>query len=125
MRALPSVLVLALTLALPAAHPPAGAAKAKPKSNWGAIAYNARTGAFGYAVDVVSKRDAETEAFRQCGADCDLIRTFRNACGAVAARPKRAFWDSGASRAIAEAKALRKCGDEACKIAVWACTREK
>jgi len=32
--------------------------------------------------------------------------------------------DTGASREIAEAKALRKCGDN-CKIAVWACTSEK
>jgi len=114
----------ALVLALPQAGDAATPRKAA-KATWGAIAYNTRTGAFGYAVDVASRRSAETEAFRQCGADCDLIRTFRNACGAVAARPKRAFWDSGASRAIAEAKALRKCGDEPCKIAVWACTREK
>ncbi|MGB5081361.1 MAG: DUF4189 domain-containing protein [Burkholderiales bacterium] len=114
----------ALMLALPQAGD--AAARRKPgKPNWGAIAYNTRTGAFGYAVDAASKRNAETEAFRQCGSDCDLIRTFRNACGAVAARPKKAAWDTGASREIAERKALTRCGGDACKIAVWACTREK
>ena len=118
------MLAAALSLALPQAGDAASTRKAG-KGNWGAIAYNTRTGAYGYAVDVASKRDAETEAFRQCGPDCDLIKTFRNACGAVATRPKRAAWETGASRAIAERKALTRCGGEACKIAVWACTREK
>src|SRR5438045_3860697 len=68
--------------------------------------------------------NAETEAFRICGTNCDLVRTFRDSCAAVAARPKRVSSDTGASREIAEAKALRKCGDN-CKIAVWACTSEK
>jgi hypothetical protein len=120
------LLILATALAL--AMPPAAEAAfpRKPaKADWGAIAYNTRTGAFGYAVDAASKRNAESEAFRQCGSDCDLIKTFRNGCGAVAARPKRAAWDTGASRAIAETKALKKCGGDACRIAVWACTREK
>jgi hypothetical protein len=98
------------------------AQKAAKGGRWGAIAYSTRTGAYGYAVDRTTKRDAETEAFRICGTNCDLLRTFRNGCGAVAARPKRVSSDTGASREIAEAKALRKCGDN-CKIAVWACTK--
>jgi hypothetical protein len=110
-------LVLASTLA-------AGAAEAQraAKGPWGAIAYSTKTGAYGYAVDRTNKRDAETEAFRVCGTNCDMLRTFHNGCAAVAARPKRVSSDTGASREIAQAKALRKCGDN-CKIAVWACTR--
>jgi len=102
----------------------AGVAEAQKaaKGPWGAIAYSTRTRAYGYAVDRTTKRDAETEAFRICGTNCDLLRTFRNSCGAVAARPKRVASDTGASREIAQAKALKKCGD-ACKIAVWACTK--
>jgi len=103
----------------------AAAPRKSSKANWGAIAYNTKTGSFGYVVDAPSKRNAESEAFKQCGSDCDLIKTFRNACGAIAARPKHAAWDTGASRAIAEAKALSKCRSESCKIAVWACTGEK
>jgi hypothetical protein len=110
--------VLASTLATGAAE----AQKSAKKGLWGAIAYSTGTGAYGYAVDRTTKRDAETEAFRICGTNCDLVRTFRNGCGAVAARPKRVASDTGASREIAQAKALRKCGDN-CKIAVWACTK--
>ena len=98
------------------------AQKAAHSGRWGAIAYSTKTGAYGYAVDRATKRDAETEAFRICGTNCDLLRTVRNGCGAIAAREKRVSSDTGASREIAQAKALRKCGDQ-CKIAVWACTR--
>jgi hypothetical protein len=90
---------------------------------FGAIAYNSKTGVYGYAVDLRTKRDAETEAFRQCG-DCDVIKTFRDACGVIADKPKKFVWETGASREIAERKALQKCGAD-CKIAVWACTSEK
>jgi len=110
-----------LVLALALAAGPALAQKAA-RGPWGSIAYSTKTGAYGYAVDRTTKRDAETEAFRICGTNCDLVRSFRNGCAAVAARPKRVASDTGASREIAEAKALRKCGDN-CKIAVWACTK--
>ena len=99
-------------------------ADARAKARWGAVAYHSKTGAFGYAVDRTNKRDAEAEAFRQCG-DCDVIKTFRDACGAIAARPRKFAWETGASREIAERKALTRCGGEACKIAVWACTSPK
>ena len=113
------VLVALLIVALDAAG-----ARVGNRQLWGAIAYSSKTGSFGYAVDRKTKRDAETEAFRQCGSNCDLIRTFRDACGAVAAKPNRASSDTGASREIAEMKARKKCGSD-CSIKVWACTSEK
>ncbi len=103
----------------------AAGARAGKRQLWGSIAYSSKTGSYGFAVDRTTRRDAETEAFRLCGANCDLVRTFRNSCGAVAARPNRVASDTGASREIAEAKALKKCGGGECKIAVWACTSEK
>jgi hypothetical protein len=113
-----AILVLALGFA--------GAATAQKKGPtsglWGAIAYSTKTGAYGYAVDYANKRAAETEAFRICGTNCDLVRSFRNGCAAVATREKRVASDTGSSREIAQAKALKKCGDR-CKIAVWACTK--
>jgi len=118
-RAIGHAAFLALAFSLADA---AVAQKAPKGGLWGAIAYSTKTGAYGYAVDRTTKRDAETEAFRICGTNCDLLRTFRNGCGAVAVRPKRVSSDTGASRQIAEAKALRKCGDT-CKVAVWACTK--
>jgi hypothetical protein len=112
-----ALLAVALTLA---AGP---AAAQKPgKGLWGAIAYSTKTGAYGYAVDYATKRAAETEAFRICGTNCDLVRSFRNACAAVATREKRVASDTGASREIAQAKAKKKCGDR-CTVAVWACTK--
>ena len=102
----------------------AAAARVGKRQLFGSIAYNSKTGAFGYAVDLRTKREAETQAFRQCG-DCDVIKTFRDACGAIAERPKKFAWETGASREIVERKALQKCGGAECRIAVWACTSEK
>ena len=98
--------------------------RAGKRQLWGAIVYSSKTGSYGYAVDRRTRREAEAEAFRQCGVNCDLIRHFRDACGAVAAKPNRASSDTGASREIAEMKALKKCGG-GCAIKVWACTSEK
>jgi uncharacterized protein DUF4189 len=117
-----AALMLAMAVqqsALAAAKPPS------PKNAWGAVAYSSATGAYGYTVDQPSRRSAETEAFRQCGADCDVIKTFRNTCGAIAEADRHYAWETGASREIVEMKARRKCGGDACRIAVWACTRGK
>ena len=118
------ITVVGLLVAFALLSVDATAARYGKRQLWGSIAYSTRTGAYSYAVDRKTKREAEAEAFRICGTNCDLLRTFRDSCGAVAARPKRVASDTGASREIAEAKALRKCGDN-CKIAVWACTSEK
>ncbi|MGB7543114.1 MAG: DUF4189 domain-containing protein [Burkholderiales bacterium] len=115
-----AVLILVFALAADAA----GAFRSR-KQLWGAIAYNSKSGAYGFAVDRTSKRAAESEAFRQCGSDCDVTRTFSNSCGAIAGDAHHFAWGAGATRAIAEQKALGKCTSSACKIAVWACTSEK
>jgi uncharacterized protein DUF4189 len=117
-------LAVAALLALAAFALDAGAARVGKRQLWGAIAYSSKTGSYGYTVDKRTKRDAETEAFRQCGSNCDLIRTFRDACGAVAAKPNRVSSDTGASREIVEMKVLKKCGG-GCTVKVWACTSEK
>ena len=124
---MPGKLVVVLSVALcvlsvqAATVPP----RSQPRNAWGAVAYSSTTGAYGYAVDQPSKRSAESEAFKQCGADCDVIRTFRNACGAVAEAQKRYVWETGASRDIAEMKARKKSGADSCRTVVWACTRGK
>jgi uncharacterized protein DUF4189 len=120
MKKIAAALILGMVLAQPA-----GAARTPSKSPWGAVAYNSATGAYGFAVDQPTRRSAESEAFRQCGADCDVIKTFRNACGAIAEAGGHYAWETGASREIAEMKARKKCGADACRISVWACTRGK
>ena len=121
LRILTAILVL---LALLIVALDAAAARHGSRQLWGAIAYSTKTGSYGYATDMKTKRDAETEAYRQCGTNCDLIRTFRDACGAVAVKPNRVSSDTGASREIVEMKVLKKCGD-GCTVKVWACTSEK
>ena len=122
---MPRILTVALVLlALLIVALDAAGARHGSRQLWGAIAFSTKTGSYGYAVDMKTKRDAESEAYRQCGTNCDLIRTFRDACGAVAAKPKRASSDTGASREIAEMKAMKKCGSD-CAVKVWACTSEK
>jgi hypothetical protein len=111
-------------LAFAAFSTDAAAARQGKRQLWGAIAYDIKTGSYGYAVDRKTKREAEADAFRQCGSNCGLIRTFRDACAAVAAKPTRTSSDTGASRQIAEMKALKKCGGD-CAVKVWACTSEK
>jgi hypothetical protein len=118
------VLIAAALLAFSALPADVLGARFGKRQLWGAIAYDSKSGAFGYAVDRKTRREAETEAFRQCGSDCDLIKSFRDSCGVVAVGGKRVTWETGASQEIAEKKALKKCG-AGCKIPVWACTTEK
>ena len=121
MRALTLALVL---LALLIVALDAAGARSGKRPLWGAIAYNSKLGTYGYAVDRRTRRDAETDAYTACGSGCDLIKTFRDACGIVVAGGKRTVYESGASREIAEMKATKKCG-EGCSTKVWACTSEK
>ena len=89
----------------------------------GAIAYHRASGSYGYAMDRASTREAKNEALKQCAhAKCEVVSSFRNACGAVANGPKRFAAMNGVTRQEAETKALRKCG-EGCEVAVWACTK--
>src|SRR5260221_1891946 len=45
----------------------AAGARTGKRQLWGSIAYDIKTGSYGFAVDRKTKRDAETDAFRQCG----------------------------------------------------------
>jgi len=82
-----NVAAAGLLLALAVFAIDAGAARVGKKQLWGSIAYNTKTGSYGFAVDRATKRDAETEAFRLCGANCNLVRSFPTA--AAPSRPGR------------------------------------
>lgn len=93
------------------------------KGPYGAIAYHAPTHSVGYTYDYPASRAAKIDALKQCGHEkCEVVVSFRNACGALATRDARFGAAEGATRAEAEAKASRKCGKD-CEIAAWACTR--
>lgn len=122
MRGLRVVLCIFISMA-PLSCAMANTQKFKSTKANGAIAYHRASGNYGYAIDSISARDAKTEALRQCAhAKCEVVTSFRNACGALANGPRRFAAVSGMTRQEAESKALRKCG-EACEVTVWACTR--
>lgn len=124
--ALSLTLALALTMALSllSAGAPVHAAANPKKQAFGAIAYEPARRAVGYSYDFKSAREAKTEALRQCGESaCEVLVSFRNACGAVALGPGKPFAVTGTTRSEAQTKALRRCGDKACQIVAWACTK--
>lgn len=122
-RAAPLLLGIACLAALDVAE--AYTRYRQPRVAFGAIAAKPGTETFGYAYDFPTSRAAHVEALRQCGDDsCEVLVGFRNGCGAAAvARERRKIVAvEGATRAEAEAKALRECGAD-CEILTWACTK--
>lgn len=118
-HALPLVAVALFVLA-----GPASAAKQSKKPIYGAIAYEPTHRTAGYSYDFKSAREAKVEALRQCGEPaCEVLVSFRNACGAVARGRAKPFTATGATRAEAETKALRRCAERTCEIVAWACTK--
>ena len=103
---------------------PVSAAKQSKKSAYGAIAYEPARRATGYSYDFKTAPEAKVEALKQCGEPaCEVLVSFRNACGAVARGRSKPITATGATRAEAETKALRRCADRTCEIVAWACTK--
>ena len=116
--------IAAVSLAVAAAAAPVHAAKQPSKQAFGAIAYEPDRRAAGSSYGFKSDRDARVEALKQCGdPGCVVLVSFRNACGAVAQGPGKPYAATGATRAEAETKALRACGNKACEVVAWACTK--
>ena len=73
-----SALLIATTVALSLGTAPAMAEKV-----FGAIAFSASTGKFGWVKNTADKAAAQSEAVAQCGVDdCDTVVTFPN-CAAM------------------------------------------
>jgi len=118
------LLIAALLLAVPAE-----AAKQAPVPNrFGAIAYHRATQSWGVSYDMPRARDASVEALKQCGhRECEVVHKYKNGCAALADGPKVLAPSSGATRAEAETKALKRCSTlnkgASCNLIAWACTR--
>jgi hypothetical protein len=118
------LLHLALVAALACVAEPALARSVVKKGAHGAIALQRETGQLGYAYNSTSARAAKIEALKQCAHPrCEVVASFRNACGALARGSNKYFPATGATRPEAETKALRLCGATECEIAAWACTK--
>jgi hypothetical protein len=119
-----ALVYLGLVAAFTCVAEPALAKIVKKKGLHGAIALQRETGQFGYASDSTTLRAAKIEALRQCADPrCEVVASFRNACGALARGPKKYFSATGATRQEAETKALRLCAAKDCAVTTWACTR--
>lgn len=92
---------------------------------WGAVAFNANTGAYGYAYSYFSEGDAANAAQEGCGYNCPEVKTFFNQCGAAAIGTNGGFgWGLGPSRSDAENIAMSYCNnyDYGCRVLVYSCS---
>lgn len=95
----------------------------KSAANHGAIAYHAASRNVGWAADRRTRRDAQREALRQCGhPQCEIVASVSGNCAALARNDERHVTQAGATRAEAEARALRRCG-AGCESVAWVCNR--
>ncbi len=79
---------------------------------YGAIAYSAKNGVYGYSHGWTNKKKAEKVAVKNCSANgkgCKSRVWFYNSCGAVAADGSKVTWAQGSSEQEARKKALDKC----------------
>jgi hypothetical protein len=114
-----------LVVLLTATIDDAAAQNRKGRPVHGAVAYDRANGAHGYAYDFPNERAAKSAALRECGhPGCEVLVAFRNGCGAVADGPvEKPAAGRGATIYEAEGKALKACGDPACRIVAWSCTK--
>ena len=108
--------------------PAQGAKQSATPNRFGAIAYHRATQSWGAGYDMARERDASLAALKQCGNhECEVVHKFKNGCAALADGPRIHAPSSGATRAEAETKALKRCSTlnkgASCNLIAWACTR--
>ena len=96
--------------------------------SYGAIAYSAKDGGYGYSHGWTNQKKAEKVAMSGCkdhGKKCKPAVWFSNGCGAVAADGKKTGWGIGDSARQASQAALTNCaksGGKNCKVQVSHCS---
>lgn len=99
-------------------------------AGYGAFAYDADAGKYGYSSDEESARKADEAALKGCNsAGCKIVfRTTRRECGAIALTEDGKTWGGARrdSRSAAELKAIEICQgrtSKQCKMRQSACNR--
>jgi len=98
------------------------------KTLYGALAYDAETGDYGWSADYENQADAEQKALAGCdsSSDCKIVYDFWNSCAALAASSEgRYAIEGGDNEDRAQRGALAACeadGGQGCEIRVWGCT---
>ncbi|HXV27737.1 MAG TPA: DUF4189 domain-containing protein [bacterium] len=97
--------------------------------SYGAIAYNAKSGAYGYSNSWEDRKKAEQTALKYCkqyGSGCKSEVWFYNSCGAVAADGRKVAWGRADSAREANRQALEKCNKgffkKHCEVKVSHCS---
>lgn len=91
---------------------------------WGAVAFGP-FGAHGYSYDQPDQNRARELAMRGCKQRCTVVRTFFNACAAIAEADDGAWgWAWAETPGLAIQNATRQCEARGtgCEIRVWACS---
>jgi hypothetical protein len=102
--------------------------------NYGAIAYDLKSNAYGVTWDQGTQGAADSTASSQCATisqNCKVVVRFANTCGAYATGPNE-IWGTGTggSRTVAEQAAKYFCDQQAaangpfCKVRVWGCNTQ-
>lgn len=101
----------------------------KPRVSYGAIAYDAETGAVGWSYDFDDAPAAERKALAGCGehgGNCKVVYDFWNSCAALAATDDGRYSVGRAdTQDDAKVDAMAACeqnGSGTCAIQAWSCT---
>ena len=102
-----------------------------PKPDFGAIAYDTATGAWGDSYHWESQDKAESVALQNCqannGTNCQVMVWFDRNCGAVAADDGgNAYWALGDGEGAARENVMGKCaqgGGKSCAVQAARCSR--
>lgn len=92
--------------------------------DFGAIAFDQDSGAWGYSYNSGSRQQAAAQAMQHCKGACKVIGEFWNNCGALAANKDGAYgWDGNIDENAATDQALANCNKHGtgCQIKVTVC----
>src|SRR5690348_15127457 len=99
------------------------------RPRYGALAYDAESGAYGWSNEFGDGESAERKALASCqenGTACKIVYNFWNSCAALAADASHRYSVGRAdTQQEAEDQAVATCQQEtgaACDVTVWACS---
>jgi Domain of unknown function (DUF4189) len=99
-------------------------------ANFGALAYDHTTGAWGSSFDQPSQQFADVRAIRECEqftTRCNVVVRFWDICAAYATGDGTSFgWGAHENRRAAEQRAVAECGTRGnnCRVRMWACNSQ-
>lgn len=92
--------------------------------NWGALAFNPNTEAYGWSAGYPSDWEAEDRALDECGRRCDIVAVYIDECAAIVLGDYDHYVEYGSSKRNAERAALRQCdrSEDYCEPLVSSCS---